>query len=118
MSKNHYFTYFRWLVFVSVLGCTPRKETQGSVHTPPAHGLSYTPFSAVRAYEFFATPALYPTLADTAHPPQNFIHPGGHAYVLGTVGVRWYVVSFDSLKKTPIYYMRQDDLAEVLPYTP
>lgn len=118
MNKNNSFTYFCWLVCIAAFGCTPRKETQGSIYTPPAHGLPYTPFSAVWAYEFFATPALYPTLADTAHLPQNFIHPGGYAYVLGAVGTHWYVVSFDSLKKTPIYYMRQNDLVEVQPYMP
>ena len=86
--------------------------------TPPRP--AYTPLDTVRAYTFYATPALYRQLADTlARQPKHFIYPGGHAYVLGYVRQRrWYVVSFTLGANEPWYYLRYDELQEIQPYRP
>lgn len=78
---------------------------------------SYSPHRPVKAYTFYATPGLYVQLADTVRRPQHFIYPGGHAYVRGTIGRRWLVVSYDSAQQAPIYYLRRTEMVEVMPYT-
>ena len=77
---------------------------------------SYSPSHPVKAYTFYATPGLYAQLADTVHRPHQFIYPGGHAYVRGTVGRHWLVVSYDSTPQAPLYYLRRAELVEVRPY--
>ena len=84
----------------------------------PATVTAYTPLAAVRALTFYATPALYQQLADTGARPTQFIYPGGHAYVLGYVNKRWYVVSRTLADTARRYYLRRNGLREVAPYTP
>jgi hypothetical protein len=102
------------LLFLSVcLATWCSRPVPAQAGIPP-----YTPLDTVRAYQFYATPALYLQLADTlAHRPQHFIYPGGHAYVLGYVHKRrWYVVSRTLQANEPRYYLRYDELVEIQPY--
>jgi hypothetical protein len=78
--------------------------------------MKYTPLDKVRALTFYATPALYQQLADTAVRPTHFIYPGGHAHVVGYINQRWYVVSKMLEADAQQYYMRRSGLQEVSPY--
>lgn len=103
-------SYWLTLLLASVLPLPPQERL------PRPSVSTYSPSHPVKAYTFYATPGLYEQLADTVHRPQRFIYPGGHAYVRGTVGRRWLVVSYDSTPQAPLYYLRRAELVEVRPY--
>jgi hypothetical protein len=90
------------------------------VQTAPPPTPPHTPVDSVRAYTFYATPALYRQLKDTLTKNAAYhIYPGGHAYVLGYVNKRWYVVSTTFEKGALRYYIHHRDLSrEVRPYDP
>ncbi|RZK34757.1 MAG: hypothetical protein EOO61_13060 [Hymenobacter sp.] len=103
---------FYWLTLVVAGGYLPLQ--QAPALRPVA--LSYSPQHPLKAYTFYATPRLYAHLADTVRPAQHFIYPGGHAYVRGTLGHRWIVISYDSAQQAPCYYLRRTQMVEIAPY--
>lgn len=102
---------FYWLTLVAV-GYLPPQQAPAPGPVAP----SYSPRHPLKAYTFYATPRLYAHLADTIRPAQHFIYPGGHAYVRGTLGHRWIVVSYDSAQQAPYYYLRRTEMVEIAPY--
>lgn len=85
----------------------------------PLANQPYMPFDSVHAYTFYSTPALYKQLKDTLAGRSAYrIYPGDHAYVLGYVNKRWYVVSRTLAKDAPRYYIRRSGLGEKRPYSP